>query len=193
MQHFNLGHFLLIIGFLCSSGGAVYLWIDNSNKAEFILSNITGGDSFCHLNITLISADGKSGRWIIQHHGEYPLYGVSVDIVDLDRSRGLPDQPTFQQVVSIHDRSLVGDIAPAMAILLEPIDFEERDVLKFNIFIYARNGMTVQHLRMTRIENQWVYATRVFKIKKLGEPEEMIYENVDSDYPKDDNNNIEWN
>lgn len=191
MQHLNLGHLLLIIGFLCSGGGALYLWIDSSNKAESILSTVTGGDSFCHLAI-VINTDGNGGQWAIEHHGAYPLYGVLVDIVDLDLSRSLPNQPTYQQVISIHDRQQIGDIARGLVFLSDSIDFGGRDELRFNIFTYARNGVTIQNLRMRRIEGQWVKATRVFGSKSFGEKEVMLYERIDPDYPRD-NNNIDWN
>ncbi len=94
-------------------------------------------------------------------------------------------------MVSLRDVVKLGNIPPHTArVLIDPIDLSNEEELKFNIFIEARNGFTVQHLRMIRIENKWFHATRV--LKRKGDSDITLFEEIDVNYPKDESANVNW-
>jgi hypothetical protein len=59
----------------------------------------------------------------------------------------------------------------------------ERD---FNIFFNARNSFVTQLLRLRKINNQWVYATKVIRDNK------NLFEKIDDNFPKSNDGTISW-
>ncbi|MGB3480224.1 MAG: hypothetical protein WBB67_13835 [bacterium] len=198
----QIGHVLIFVGALSSGLGGVLLWLQSNaalikakeeiiEKDEYILSHVTGGNGFCYLDIGSISGDGNSGTWVVNNGGDYTVYDVQVDIINLATITQITPDSTLQQMLSMRDIVELGNIPPHTArMLIDPIDLSNQEELKFNIFVVARNGFTVQHLRMIRIENKWFHATRV--LKRKGDSDITLFEEVDDNYPKDENGNVNW-
>ncbi len=199
----QIGHVLVIGGAISSGVGAVLLWFQSNaalmkakeeiiEKDEYILSHVTGGNSFCYVDIGSISGDGNSGTWVVNNGGDYPVYDVQIDIVDLATISQITTGSTLQQVMSMRDIIQMGNIHPHTArMLIDPLDLSNQKELRFNIFIVARNGFTVQHLRMIRVENKWLHATRV--LKRKGDVDVTLFTEIDDNYPRDENGNVSWN
>lgn len=155
---------------------------------NFILSSITGGDSFCYVDIGSISQTNDHGFLVVVQQGKYPLYDLNIRIVDLDKFDKIKDNLSLEKWASAETRLNLGTLSPGIAQLVGPISFPGKTNLRFNIFAIARNGGTTQVLRMRLINNKWARATKVTK----SDTNAVIYENTDKEFPKDPKGNVLW-
>jgi hypothetical protein len=155
---------------------------------NFILSSITGGDSFCYVEIGSIAQTNDHGLLVLIHQGKYPLYDLNIRIVDLDKFDEIKDKLSFEKLASMETRLNLGNLSPGFAQMLGPISFPGKTNLRFNIFATARNGETAQVLRIRLIDNKWVRANKVTK----SFTNEVIYEKIDKEYPRDPEGNVLW-
>jgi nucleoside phosphorylase len=109
-------------------------------------SLVTGGDSFAYCQI---NADRTGGALSIVKIGEFPLYGLSLRIVDIEA--GLRDlfRRDYQEIN-----------APAIT---GPLPFRLGDAGYYRAFFQARNGSWFQDLvlRHSEAAGCWLAATRV--------------------------------
>jgi hypothetical protein len=80
------------------------------------INNTVGGDSFCYLRIVFPQAIGWTPLFI--HIGEYPLYGVKLRIVDLEKFALIKDKLQHMNPVQIFSDDItieLGDMTPHMA------------------------------------------------------------------------------
>jgi hypothetical protein len=157
-----------------------------------IAESITGGDSYCYLQLG--NANRNNALLAIIHQGNYPMYDVTVRIVDLDefeQNRGAPNLASaLGKVVPI------GNLAPGQASMQGPIILPNRDILRYNIFISARNGMFTQLLRMLYVNGTWKSAMRVQKDNYSdADPDAqptILKEEIDPQFPRNRNGQVEW-
>jgi hypothetical protein len=148
----------------------IYFIPDNSTNI------MTGGDGFCY--ITRID---NVGREMI-HNQQYPLYNVNARIVDLDKSN-LIRNPTVEDVANSQIIRFYSELTPNMLHFGDPWDLGNGTSRSFNIFWSARNGNFEQLLRFKKINNKWVYATKIIKNGKT------LLEDIQREFPK---NGIAW-
>lgn len=70
--------------------------------------------------------------------------------------------------------------------VFHPFTLGNGDTRRFNIFFSARNGFFNQALRFKKIQGKWVSATKVKREEKV------IYEEVDDEFPRTAEGNVEW-
>jgi len=159
---------------------------DILNKLEartfLIFSQITGGDSYCYVCFTQ-NYLGENNLTIL-HQGQYPLYDLTVRIVDLDKfdesTDSLERAHEYQKIFSI------GTMLPNQSNNLCTITLSNQEISKrFNIFFSARNGMFQELLRLKNVNNEWVSAIKVDRGKTL-------LESVSENFPKNGNEEVEW-
>jgi hypothetical protein len=154
-------------------------------------SMITGGDSFALVEgFQMSGADGSvlnahsvPDRLLliptIVNHGRYPLYDVGVRFGDLS-------QP-ITVTGSIPQTYSAGNIAPGLMSGLDiRLQHFGKNIIDFNIFFAARNGIWVQFLRMRWVGDGWATANKV----KRG-PQE-IYREVSDNFPRREDGSIDW-
>lgn len=127
-------------------------------KSLQMINHVTGGDSFCFFMPFRSMANNAS--WLALHSGEYPLYQVSVRIVDLEAMVKTPqyrpeDDAGYAQYIDI------GDMPCGSRLMYEGADLGESGDRSFNIFINARNGRIYQEVRFKRVEGGMCVAYRV--------------------------------
>jgi len=105
---------------------------------SFILSSITGGDSFCYVEIGSIAQTNDRGHLTVIHQGKYPLYDVHVRIVDLDKFDKIKDHLSLETMASLETRLNLGTLSPDTVQLVAPISFQGKTNLRFNIFTLAQ-------------------------------------------------------
>ena len=68
--------------------------------------------------------------------------------------------------------------------------------IRYNIFISARNGMFTELLRLRKVNGVWKSAMKVekknYSEKTPNAPPTLLKEQVDPDFPKDKNGQIQW-
>jgi hypothetical protein len=121
-----------------------------------IAASVTGGDSYCYL--TLSHLGPNNAIIVIVHQGNYPLYDVSIRMVDLDKyeevSRKFPNS-TFESLKLSETNIPVGNLSPGQARLMHSMQTSTADKFRHNIFISARNGMFTELLRFAKVEGVW--------------------------------------
>ncbi len=155
---------------------------------DYILSTITGGDSYCCLSLSSINSVTNSARMFACHMGEYPLYDVSFRIVDLEKFEKIvkDKELTFNNIMRNDINISVGNISPGSSMVLREINLGYENEKNFNVFISSRNGFVVQRIRLKRIGGKWVMATKVMK------GDTKLYEIIDEKFPKNKDGSITW-
>lgn len=163
----------------------------------FILSSMTGGDSFCYLELT---AFGPSAAVpIVAAEGEHPLYDVSVRIADLrkfEQERESSEKWSYEKLMFMYRVLQVGNLRPPMARTFDPVPIPPgTDTIRYNVFITARNGSFTEFLRLKRVGTEWKRAMRVEKDclpREKCQKRILLKEHVDKDYPLGKNGKVEW-
>jgi len=153
-------------------------------KTKHLTGFITGGDSMCYLS-SVPDSDGRLAPLIVMHVGQYPLYDVSMRLVDL----GVFDQlmaagrTDFDKAEVVHG---IGDLIPGHVKVVPAMYFMGTgDVRKFNVFYTARNGAFVQRLRFRRVDGSWLRATKVDGLH-------AHFEEVQDGYPRNEAGEVDW-
>jgi hypothetical protein len=135
-----------------------------------IAASVTGGDSFCYFTFNF---DSNGGRPIVIQQGKYPLYEVNVRVVDLDKWDAVEEQSkkgggapsaleTMKSSETLFD---IGNMGPHEARVMNAfVPFPpNKEKLRFNIFINARNGWFTELLRVYKVNGEWRPAIKVTK------------------------------
>lgn len=155
------------------------------------LAAITGGDSFCRVNL-LGRDDAQGPTVVVIHQGRYPLYEVAVRFADLRRwGQPLPPGMTAAQLLATDPQFHPGTLAPTSASQVGRVPALRDDAEGFNVFFSARNGFWMQKVRLRRVAGAWVMATRV--VRDGGQPTEaVIFEKVDNGFPANAGGHVDW-
>jgi hypothetical protein len=216
--------YIALIFVLLGAAGAIWVTIDTSrttdqlvkksdeiaslnreiaNLNKTIVAIITGGDY--HGELTVYSPHGNNEVYFtFRNSGKYPLYGVRVNIEDLDKTSevlgplfwsidkrrntsnpvSIPEwNKTRQQAITVIK---VGDIWPSQAVDLGPIVIPNTDNKDYRITISAKNGSVVKLVKFKKIEGKWKMATRDYIAG------EIFKESGDADFPRNKEGKIEW-
>ena len=127
-------------------------------KSLQMINHVTGGDSFCFF--MPFRSMANNAAWVALHAGEYPLYQVSVRIVDLEAMIKTPqyrpdDDAGYAQHIDI------GDMPCDSRLMFEGADLGKGCDRSFNIFINARNGRIYQEVRFKQVDGGMSVAYRV--------------------------------
>lgn len=163
--------------------------VDKSNKIEelndFILSSVTGGDSYCYLLPMLDEMSGVD-RFILKHEGKYPVYDIQIRILDKTMLAQLPFEDLFTKesvskeewekitkkrdlwkdynVLKSQAEKLVSlaTLTPGAGFIIEgkPLP-ESAETQEYLINIFARNGEISQVIKHVKVSGKWETSMRV--------------------------------
>jgi hypothetical protein len=151
-----------------------------------IVNLVTGGQSFCYLSIGSLNPDNNVGVLTVIHGGDHPIYDVNARIVDLQKFEKIKDDLTFDNWNSADTIIHIGNMIKGTASIRGKIHLGKGNERGFNIFFSARNGLFVQFLRLQKVANKWVRATKVERDGKV------LFEKVHENFPKDKEGNVVW-
>ena len=142
-------------------------------QSEIINSNITGGDSFCHLQL---SFDGTNRfRLLLVNEGEYAMSKIQIRIVDLDELNATKNHTVESLTKNTFN---VNELPGKMAQIIGNYQINsQKNAVSLNIFINARNGNFIQLFRLRKVNNDWHFADRVKK------ENQVIYEKIGDEFP----------
>jgi len=155
------------------------------------LAAVTGGAGFSYLN--LVSRGSPAGPSVVLvQSGEFPIYDVSVRIVDVEKWSALkPEQITIEGVPGVEFRLSAGNLAAGSAASLGRLPSLTGDHARFNIFFAARNGFWTQAMQLRKVNGEWLAATRV--LRNDGRPDaQTLYERADPGFPLNKAGKIDW-
>ena len=151
-------------------------------RTTLLFNQVNGGNSFCYVCVAVEHLGNR--LLVVNHEGDYPLYDLSIRVVDLEKFNehiGNPENMhIYQQTFSI------GTMLPRQRNNLCAIPISNHEVSKsFNIFFSARNGMFHELLRLKKINSEWESAIKV-------EREKTLLEAISNNYPKNSDGEIDW-
>lgn len=170
-----------IIDNLRQENTELYSKLAEANKE--IYSNLTGGDSYCIMEIGNINPTNDIGYLVFAVEGKNPLSRIQVRIVDLDEFNNQPMTMT-NMTKNVLD---IGTLDPGKAwINGSTIRLDKVKGVNLNIFFSANNGYINQLTRMRFTKDKW---TSAIKITNFGGDKEL-YLKIDPDYPIQDKSKI---
>ena len=152
----------------------LYSKLANANKE--IYNNLTGGNSYCIMEIGNINSTNDTGDLIFSVEGKNPLNRIQVRIVDIDEFQNQP-----MTLADITKNVLnIGTLDPGLAWSNNSkIRLNKANGVNLNIFFTANNGSTNQLIRMKFKNNKWTSAIKITNF----EGDKELYLKIDPDYP----------
>ncbi len=149
-----------------------------------IASSITGGTSFAYI-VPVFQSANASPILTVVHQGEYPLYDLSVRIVDLAKLG--EKAPSLSEMKG----SGIGNLAPNQAAPLGNVQINGES-LRWNLFFSARNGFFTEELRVQRVGSDWKTAIQVTRSNPTSGETKTLFEKIDPGYPRGYDGKVEW-
>jgi hypothetical protein len=191
---------LILLGVILSAIGALWasqqqvkfehdLRVKSDEIAKLnreIVNSVIGGDSFCYLSIGSINPQNNVGILVAVSQGEHPIYDVNARIVDLQKFEKIKDNLTLQTINQSETHINIGNMIKGTASMIRQFPLGNTSKRDFNIFFSARNGLYTQLLRLRKVNDEWVSAT---KVEKNGE---VIFEKIDDNFPRSKKGEIDW-
>jgi len=153
--------------------------------------SISGSASFAYIIPTFFDPTHNTPMLTLVHQGEYPLYDLTVRILDMDtfekRARqNNSDSDKLREEVQMS----VSNIAPNQTSLLKTVQLDS-DPLRWNLFFSARTGFFTELLRVRRVGNEWKTALKVIRTRPPRK-DQVLLERIDSGYPLGKDGQVEW-
>ena len=191
---------LIFVGAVLSAGGALWashqqtrfereLRIKSDEIAQLnreLANFVIGGDSFCYFAIGSLDAVTDTGMLTVIHRGKYHLYDVHARMVDLQKFDEVKSKLSFDTMKYTDINVSVGNLIPGHASMLRQVNLGSGDTRGFNVFFTARNGSFTQLLRYEKVAGRWLHATKVER------GEQVLFEQVDPEFPRNRNGEVEW-
>lgn len=156
-------------------------------KTREMIDHVTGGDSFPWIQVAMVDPKTDQGMLMVNHHGDHPLYDVSVRIVDLNiffQIQGAHTLSTFQ----LSDTNInIGNLISGHSMSLRGWSIKHSPAQSYNVFFAARNGSFTQLVRMRKINGKWLTATKV-----SNQNNEVLHEQIDTNFPRNIDGTIAW-
>jgi hypothetical protein len=156
-----------------------------------IAPSMTGGTSFAYIVPTFFDPTHNSPMLTLVHRGEYPLYDLTVRILDMATfdtmvRQNNSDSDKLREEVQL----TISNIGPDQISLLKTVQLDS-DPLKWNIFFSARTGFFTELLRVRRVGNEWKTALKVIRTRSRSNVQ-VLLEKIDSGYPLSKDGQVEW-
>jgi len=125
------------------------------------------------------------------HQGEYPLYDLTVRILDMATFDNVVRQNnSYSDKLREEVQLRLSNIAPNQSSMLKTVQLGT-DPLKWNLFFNARNGFFTELLRVRRVGNEWKTALKVIRSRSPSNVQ-VLLEKIDSGYPLSKDGQVEW-
>jgi hypothetical protein len=155
----------------------LYTKLSDANKE--IYNNLTGGDSYCKMQIGNINTANDLGTLVFLVEGKNPLNNLQARIVDLDNFN--------TKTITLADLSRstinIGTLDPDKALMTQvTITLDKEKGIRLNIFFGANNGFTTQAIRMKFVNGKWTLAERITR----DSDGKQLFFKIDKDFPIQD-------
>lgn len=157
----------------------------NAKLSQNISDSITGGKSYCCLKF-YDHGDGVVLP-VVEHRGEYPLYDVSVNLLDLDLWTEGYKEHNIEKMEN--GQWVHGSLSPGQSLLLDPLSLEGRNIVRMRATISARNGALLQMIHGRKIGKMWQFAMELTRCPTNA----LVAEEIPDGFPKDQNGHYDWN
>lgn len=155
----------------------------SQSNTELIKKNeglITGGDSYVYL-MPFIPVNSDMIEFNIIHSGEYPVFDISIDILDLNKLKNINTEEEFQNKDDLDPLELInrlrikksesrfvlniGNMSPNTTRVIGPFKIsavaDTDKTQTYYISIISRNKNISETIKARKLENTWQYAWKV--------------------------------
>lgn len=148
-------------------------------RTQEIVNYTTGGNSLCYFAVNF---RGFISTWTLLHSGEYPIYDLSIESIDVDE---------FIKCNELHQvcprkNFYVGNLSPGHFKEMWEIQLFDKEPKNINIFFYARNFYLAQEIRFRHVNGFWECATQLLGVNNKTNAQEALYQNIGRFYPRDE-------
>lgn len=143
------------------------------NESKTITNNLTGGDSYCRMDIGNIDDLGNQGQLFFSVEGKYPLSEIQANVIDLN----FFDPPSTPEGKVIN----IGKLSPNLAFPSHRLILDKKKGVNINVFFNASGKSFTQLIRMRFINKMWVSAMRISTVQGI-----TLFEKIDPNYPDKD-------
>jgi len=148
---------------------------------------MTGGDSYCYVSLHNMETMTNRGLLAVRHHGSHPLYDVRISIVDIDELERLASNASS---LPLDAATKTVELATVYATGLSALKGwslgDGPSPRRYNLEIRARNGAWSQQIRVVKLADRWVTATKVYRDGQL------LVEEAYEDYPRSSDGSPVW-
>jgi len=163
-----------------------------------IASSITGGDSFCFLEIAATGGPMIDNPQILaMHQGKFPVYDVFFQIKDQDKVEAVIKSESAWKdgliIEHLNENSIsfnVGTCTPGLVKMLRRLSLGSGKERRFTVTITARNGLYNQSISCKRINGAWKIASKVTHLNGVNRV--TLHERIDPGFPKNSIGQIDW-
>jgi hypothetical protein len=141
-----------------------------------LLGQITGGSSYCFLQLLWLSGEGHGPEILVQNPSAHPVFDAVARIVDLEALTNMHESGSVR-LEACESYVHVPMLTAAHATRRPGFALGDSTVRGFNIFWSARNGDWFQLLRFAKVNGHWQQAIRVVRDDKI------LYEQLQQDFP----------
>lgn len=173
--------------------------IASISKKSF--ATITGGDSYIVVMPTFLSKEREHVSLVVTSYGDYPLYDVKIEIIDIDKENQIENQFTLEekkenpglvvgQLMKAHYNFTVGNKIQGQGQIIPAsyeLNYNGLNKRRFAINVFARNGIFRQYLRMKKIGSDWVSAYRVRTSNGDNNEIKVLFSRIDEKYKEIEN------
>jgi hypothetical protein len=157
------------------------------------LKMVTGGNSFAYLDFHFHATNTVSP--FVISDGKYPLYDVSVRVVDMDEwSKETKDKRmTMDDMFKFTKVLDVGNLNPSMSVIRNDVRWnlpEDVDRKIFSVTVNARNGWFEQIYNLRKVNGTWRRAYRV--VEMLPENGRELRTWAEEGFPRNASGEIDW-
>lgn len=155
-----------------------------------LASSVPGGVSFAYIIPSFFDPTHDSPMFTLVHQGEFPLYDLTVRILDISTFDNIMGQNnSYSDKLRDEVQLSVSNIAPNQTSMLKTVQLGSGP-LRWNLFFSARTGYFTELLRVRRVGNEWKTALKV--IRTRSPKNEVLLEKIDSGYPLSKDGQVEW-
>ena len=164
---------------------------ENAEINKQIASSITGGVSFAYIIPTFFDPTHNSPMLTLVHRGEYPLYDLTVRILDMATfDNRVRQNNSYSDRLREEVQLGISNIAPNQTSMVKTVQLGT-DPLRWNLYFSARNGFFTELLRVRRVGNEWKTALKVIRTRWPSN-DQVLLEKIDSGYPLSKAGQVAW-
>jgi hypothetical protein len=165
-----------------------------ANRIEEAIGHLTGGDSYCYF-LPLVTGPATNKLSLVIHvktpvsdKGKYPLYDVTADIGDRDRTKQLGPPSSIPEWRSRQRSVTIGNLSPEFARMVDDWDLAPGDTHRYIIRFFTKNSTFSQNLVLRMVNGRWSVASQVMRGGEVIPGSKSI----DSDFPRDEHGQPQW-
>lgn len=163
-----------------------------------LLANVTGGESYCYLDMPGYATSSEVVTPMLFHEGEHPALDVSVHIANITeriaRWKAPTNAPLAERLASdMFDSEMLfhGNVSPGKGMMFAPITLPaDANEQRYEVRISARNGSVIQRFTFLRIDGQWAPAVQTVRVKADGS--QSVTERIPPNFPRRSDGTFAW-